>query len=686
MFGKYVCFVFFFSVCFMASPQWVLIAAQLVNVGESASTQDNTAAPDALSTKSPKSNACNGVGHPDFVDVIEKVVNGVVSVVVVQTAKNDDDELGQLRKQFGPPFDEFFKHFGGKDAMPRKVHAAGSGFFIKIENGAAYVATNSHIVENAIKVKVILWNKTEVPAVVHGVDQRNDIAVLRVDLKDIPGNVRKTIVVLKWGDSNEIAAGQWVIAIGNPFGLANTVTNGIISAKARDLNVGGKTLTDDFIQHSAPINTGNSGGCLVNMNAEVIGINTIIVTPSGGNVGIGFAIPSGVASRITSQLISFKKVQHGALGVSVQNLDKDMAEALGIKDNRGGAVVAIIEPDSPAAKAGIMSGDIIIKFDDIEITSMAKLSRVVGDAAIETRHKVLVFRKGKKITFDVVLGDLDKINGFGAAAGKKTDATSPVEILGMTLIDSIPHAGGSSVKGESELRGALIAKVAPDSAAEDVGLVKGDVIVSVNQQSIASACEFVDFAIKALSRGERFLFISVSRNGTERFLSIRINEDEALKKLAEGRSASSPKAANGGGGPVGATDKSLQKFVRPKANNEIKEAGRDSSKEAGRDGSREAGSDSSKEAGRDSSKEAGRDSSKDEINGTNLLDDAQDNVANTDGKKLHTPPLHDANSSKSRSRGAVAEKDAGDRAPAYKKSPAAGGLFHNFMDWFRSFP
>lgn len=472
---------------------------------------------------------------PDFTSVVKKVMNSVVSITADQEQPERKNELDQFSQQFkGTPFEDFFKNFMGRENTPRRIHVGGSGFFIQIDKDCAYVVTNSHVVENAVRAKVIFDDKTEVPAVVHGSDPRTDLAVLRIELKDIPEDKRAILRPLQWGNSSKMEIGQWVLAFGNPFGLGNTVTAGIISAKGRNINTGGNTLTDDYIQHSAQINMGNSGGCLVNTDGVVIGINTVIITPSGGNVGIGLAITSANARKTIEQLILHKKVHHGALGVSVQDFTKEGAEALDLAGYKTGAIVNQVTPEGPAAKAGIKKGDIIVKFDEEVILDRVRLSRLVSEASVNTTHTVTVIRHGKPLTIKVSLGDFDAINNKGKKKpGEKAETKKRFEILGMTLMD--PEESSEPVKNEDERldQGAYVVKVKPDSAADDVGLVRGDLIVTVNQKPIKTAKEFYDAVVTAAKAGKRFLLLSARNGGIDRFLSLRLDEDEELKKLAD---------------------------------------------------------------------------------------------------------------------------------------------------------
>jgi serine protease Do len=471
-----------------------------------------------------------------FASIVKGVTNSVVSIVAVQSQQNEDKGEAFGRSFRGTPFEEFFRNFSGANPQPRKIRVGGSGFIIQVNEARAYIVTNYHIVDSVVKVKIILGDKTELPATVHGTDPRTDLAVLCLEMKNVPKEQRHMIVPLAWGDSSVADVGNWVLAIGNPFGLGNTVTSGIISAKSRDIPSPGASLSDDFIQHSAQINQGNSGGCLIDMNGTVIGINTVIITPSGGNVGIGFAIPSNNARRIIDQLINDKRAQHGALGVSVQDFDKDMAEGLGVKKYKSGAIVARVEPDGPASKAGVQEGDIIVQFDGVEISGKSKLSRAVGDARVDTTHKIVVLRKGsgdemKELTISVKLGDFDKINGI-PLPGQSPEDSKPVEVLGMTLTDA--SINKSLVKENKDNKGVTVVNIKADSAAEEVGIVPGDVITEVNRKPVVTAREFKAAVIAAYKDGKRYLTIRVRHDNFDRFVAIRIDEDEDLKKMAKG--------------------------------------------------------------------------------------------------------------------------------------------------------
>jgi len=299
-----------------------------------------------------------------FADQVEKLSPSVVNISTT-TVVNDGPSADMPQFPPGSPFEEFFKNFGDNNRQ-RKAQSLGSGFIIDAEG---IVVTNYHVIENAEEIRVILADETSFTAKVLGQDKKTDIAVLKIE----PGETKLTAVA--FGNSDDLRVGDWVLAIGNPFGLGGTVTAGIVSARGRDI---GNGPYDDFIQTDASINRGNSGGPLFNVEGEVIGINTAIYSQSGGSVGIGFAISSNLASRVASQLVEFGQTRRGWLGVFIQEVTPDIAESLGLKE-AAGALVSSVNENSPAAKGGVQPGDVILKFDGKLIDKMRDLPRIVAN-------------------------------------------------------------------------------------------------------------------------------------------------------------------------------------------------------------------------------------------------------------------------------------------------------------------
>ena len=336
--------------------------------------------------------------HPSsFADLVEILSPAVVSIASTTIVNNTNPENQMPRFPEGSPFDEFFKDYFENERRnspsQRPMTGLGSGFII---DQSGIIVTNNHVIEGADEITVIMADQHEFKAELLGRDPKADLAVLKID----PGSTELTAV--KWGDSDSIRVGDWSIAIGNPLGLGGTVTAGIISAISRDIGNGPYVK---FLQTDASINRGNSGGPLFNINGEVIGINSAIISQTGGSIGLGFAIPSNSAKKIVQQLIEFGRTKRGWLGVQIQPVSKDFVESLGL-ENEKGAFVSNVNSKGPSKEAGIEAGDIILKFNDIEIIKMTDLPRVVAESDVGSIAKVEIWRKNKKIIIEVELGEL----------------------------------------------------------------------------------------------------------------------------------------------------------------------------------------------------------------------------------------------------------------------------------------
>ncbi|MES2607221.1 MAG: Do family serine endopeptidase [Pseudomonadota bacterium] len=465
---------------------------------------------------------------------LPSVVNIATTQIIDPKAKGERPQLPA-----GTPFDELFREFFDHQQFdaPRKVQSLGSGFIIRVTTDAAYIVTNNHVIADAKRITVYLHDKTELEAVVHAADERTDVAVLKVKLTDLP-ETKRNLIALDWGNDDETRVGDWVLAIGNPFGLGSSVTAGIISSKGRDLMTSGRDrYVDDFLQHSAQINMGNSGGCLLNMKRQVVGVNTAIFSPTGGNVGVGFAVPSGVAKKTVDQLIDFGRTKRGWLGVRIQHLTDDMAEALGLKLQ--GAMVSGATNDGPAKKAGILDGDIIIEYDGKSINDQNRLSRLVGETEIGKTVPVKVWRKGKEVMLQVTIGEYEeavksgKLDESDSAKAAKVDTT---EILGITL-SPITESAQKKLNISPQTKGVLITKIEPASAGEDAGLVPGEIIVEVNQKDVQKPRDVLDFIKEAKKHGRKNVMLLVTRKGEPRYPSLRIEDepksDDAKKNEAK---------------------------------------------------------------------------------------------------------------------------------------------------------
>ena len=467
-------------------------------------------------------------GPDGIADIAEKVIDAVVNISTSQTVEAKGGGGGggggaMPQVPPGSPFEEFFDDFfknrrgpgskGGennREFQPRKTSSLGSGFII---DTAGIVVTNNHVIADADEINVILNDGTKIKAELVGVDKKTDLAVLKF-------KPTKPLVAVKFGDSDKLRLGDWVVAIGNPFSLGGTVTAGIISARNRDINSG---PYDNYIQTDAAINRGNSGGPLFNLDGEVIGVNTAIISPSGGSIGIGFAVPSKTAMAVIDQLREYKEVRRGWLGVKIQQVTDEIAESLNIKPARG-ALVAGVNDKGPAKPAGIEPGDVIVKFDGKDIKEMRDLPKIVGDTPVGKDVPVVVVRKGKEETKTVRLGRLEDTP---QQASVKTD--QPAEdksvvqkALGLNLAGMSDDLR-KKFKIKDSVKGVVITAVDPGSAAADKRLNAGDVIVEVAQEAVATA-DAVQKRIDALKKeGKKSALLLVANaEGELRFVALSL--------------------------------------------------------------------------------------------------------------------------------------------------------------------
>ena len=472
-----------------------------------------------------------GRGNPPaqgFADLAERLSPAVVNISTTQTVRQERNPQqqqgpqGERRRgpevpQFPPgsPFEEFFREFfdrqGRPDAPPRRTQSLGSGFVI---DSSGYVVTNNHVIAEADEIKVILNDDTQLAAKVIGRDPKTDLAVLKVEPS-------KPLTAVKFGNSDQTRVGDWVVAIGNPFGLGGTVTAGIVSARARDINAG---PYDDFIQTDASINRGNSGGPMFNLAGEVIGINTAIYSPSGGSVGIGFAIPANLAKPVIDQLRTVGKVRRGWLGVQIQSVTDEIAESLGLNKARG-ALVARVTENSPAAKGKIESGDVVLKFDGKDVTEMRRLPRYVAETPVDKTVKVEVHRKGKSMMLDVTIGELDESEQVAAAprGGRgQTNSGPTVDALGMSLSAITPELRERYEVAE-KTKGVLITKVSEGTPAAERGLRPGDVIVEIDQEEVTSPAQVAQKVKDARTAGKKkSILVMIERQGEQRFVGLSL--------------------------------------------------------------------------------------------------------------------------------------------------------------------
>jgi serine protease Do len=462
---------------------------------------------------------------PDAIaDVSEKAMDAVVNI---STSQKVEAQANMPQLPPGSPFEEFFEEFfkkrrgqqgqqgqgdGPRDRTVRRVNSLGSGFII---DASGIVVTNNHVIADADEVNVILNDGTRLKAEIVGRDTKIDLAVLRVK----PDRPLKAV---KFGDSDRLRIGEWVIAIGNPFSLGGTVTAGIVSARNRDINSG---PYDNYIQTDAAINRGNSGGPLFNLDGEVVGINTAIISPDGRSIGIGFAVPSKTAMPVIDQLRQFGETRRGWLGVRIQQMTDEIAETMNVKPPRG-ALVAGVDDKGPAKPAGIQTGDVIIRFDNRDIKEMRDLPRVVADTPVGKDVEVVILRQGKEERKTVRLGRLEDGEKQAAATAKKGAAPEEKPVVQQTLglkLTNLTSDLRRRYKIKDNINGVVITGVDPNSAAGEKRLNEGDVIVEVAQEAVAAPAD-VQKRIDQLKKDGRksVLLLIANAEGDRRFVALSL--------------------------------------------------------------------------------------------------------------------------------------------------------------------
>lgn len=454
-------------------------------------------------------------GPKSVAELAERLQDAVVNISTTQTVAGPKG-VPLPRVPEGSPFEEFFKEFFDKQqqGQPRRVNSLGSGFVI---DPSGLIVTNNHVIEQADEI-IVSFNdgqKLKVEEIV-GRDSKTDLAILRV-------KPEKPLKAVSLGDSQKMRVGDWVMAIGNPFGLGGTVTVGIISAKKRDINAG---PYDEFIQTDAAINRGNSGGPLFNMDGEVIGINTAIISPTGGSIGIGFAVPANNAAYVIEQLKKFGETRRGWLGVRIQTVTDSIAESLGM-DAPTGALVASITEDSPAAKAGLEAGDVILNFDGQQIDSMRTLPRIVARTVVGDTIDIEVLRGEEKKTIKVTIGLLPEKTVAAKTPGEEPQAASEpktTSLLGLSIA-LMSDELRARFKIDAEVKGVVVTKVEPDSSAAEKNIKAGDVIVEVTRSEVSKPSD-VRKQVEAVKKSGRksVLLLIDDGQGELRFVAVPVND------------------------------------------------------------------------------------------------------------------------------------------------------------------
>ncbi|SEI12422.1 DegQ family serine endoprotease [Pseudomonas asplenii] len=453
--------------------------------------------------------AAQAADLPDFTQLVEQASPAVVNISTTQ--KLPDRKVSDIQGLEGLPPDiqQFFRGFpqprgpkGGGGGRQREAQSLGSGFIISNDG---YILTNNHVVADADEILVRLADRSELKAKLVGTDPRSDVALLKIDGKNLP--------TLKLGKSKDLKPGQWVVAIGSPFGFDHTVTQGIVSAVGRSLP---NENYVPFIQTDVPINPGNSGGPLFNLNGEVVGINSQIYTRSGGFMGVSFAIPIDVAMDVSNQLKAGGKVSRGWLGVVIQEVNKDLAESFGL-DKPAGALVAQVQDDGPAAKGGLQVGDVILSMNGQPIELSADLPHLVGALKAGEKAKLEVVREGQRKTIELTVGAIPD-EGKEMDGGKSATAERSSNRLGVSVSD----LSDDQKKANDLLKGGVVIKEVQDGPAALIGLQPGDVITHLNNQAITDAKQFTDIA-KALPKN-RSVSMRVLRQGRASFITFKLAE------------------------------------------------------------------------------------------------------------------------------------------------------------------
>ncbi|MEB3702006.1 Do/DeqQ family serine endopeptidase [Candidatus Bealeia paramacronuclearis] len=458
-----------------------------------------------------------------FADMVAPLLPAVVNISTKTKVKSGP----QLRSPIpldpnlpsGPLEDMLREFFDQQAPSHRNVASLGSGFIVSPEG---LVVTNYHVIEGADEVTVILNDNTKLPATVVGRDHRTDIALLKVETKT-------KLPFVNWGDSEKLRTGDWIIAIGNPFGLGGTVTAGIVSTIKRDISASqnpGVNLdyVQGYIQTDASINVGNSGGPMFNMQGQVVGINRAIFSPTGGSVGIGFAIPASVAQKVVDQIREFGRTKRGWLGVRIQSVTEDIAEGLGFKTVEGALVGSVI-PGGPAAAAKLLPGDVILKVGETPVKDSRSIPQLVGDMPVGSVAPLTIWRKGKTFVQNITVGEFEEAEEAGIIKSPQAKSTAKTtQALGMsfqTLTPDFRRENGIA----DDIAGVVVTEVNPKSNAAFKGLQSGDIIVEISQEDVQKPEDVVNLVEKAKKAGRKSVLLLINREDEMRYISVKIKDE-----------------------------------------------------------------------------------------------------------------------------------------------------------------
>ena len=460
----------------------------------------------------PMSGAAQAQGAPaSFADLVEKFSPAVVDITTSSIVAAQSDS--QMQVPPGSPFEKFFKDFNGQngpsqDAPMQKSEALGSGYIISADG---YIVTNNHVIDGADDIQIETFGHKTFKAKLVGRDTKTDVALLKVESKD-------PLPFVSFGDSSKMRVGDWVVAMGNPLGQGFSVSAGIVSALGRELN----GTYDNFFQTDAAINKGNSGGPLFNVNGEVIGMNTAILSPSGGSIGIGFSMASNVVSKVVDQLKQYGETRRGWLGVRIQDVSQDVADAMGLPEAKGALVTDV--PDGPGKDAGILSGDVILTFNGKEVKDSKELVRIVADAPIGDTVAVVVLRAGKSTDLSVKLGRREDAESDSQPAAQKSvvpEKPATGLVMGLTL-QPYTDDMASDLGMQAGDKGLVVMKVDVASEAYTKGLREGDVLSEAGQQKIATLQDLKDRVSEAKDAGRKSLLFLVRTHGDPRFVALTL--------------------------------------------------------------------------------------------------------------------------------------------------------------------